>query len=84
MIDGEKENSFASYVKETRVLELRFCKKDVVGKKEHGGRSWTNASFLCLLNIVKNKYWEYNHKSFKVSNYKTFTYVVNANFLNDV
>jgi len=38
LIDGEKENSFASYVKETRVLELRFCKKDVVGKKEHGGR----------------------------------------------
>jgi hypothetical protein len=32
LIDWEKENSFASYVKETRALELGFCKKDVVGK----------------------------------------------------
>jgi hypothetical protein len=27
LLDGEKENSFASSVKETRALELGFCKK---------------------------------------------------------
>jgi hypothetical protein len=68
LLDGEKEYSLASYVKETRALELGFDKKDVVGKEEHVGRSWTNAKFLCLLNFVKNKYWEYNRKPFKKSN----------------
>ncbi len=68
LFDGEKENSLASYVKETKALELGFCKKNVVGKNEHAGRSWTNLSFLCLLNFVKNKYWEYNCKPFKKSN----------------
>jgi hypothetical protein len=56
LLDGEKENSLAFYVQETSALELRFCKKDVVGKEEHVRKSWTNASFLCLLNFVKNKY----------------------------
>jgi hypothetical protein len=55
-------------VEETRALELGFCKEDVVGKKKHGGKLWTNASFLCLLNLVENKYWEYNRKSFKENN----------------
>ncbi len=40
MFDGEEENSLASYVEETRVLELGFCKEDVVGKEnmlgDHG------------------------------------------------
>ncbi len=77
LFDGEEENSLASYVEETRVLELGFCKEDVVGKEEHAWRSWTNA-------IVENKYWKYNHKSFKESNWKTFTDVVNEKFSNDV
>jgi hypothetical protein len=55
LLDGEEENSFASHVEETRVLELGFSKKDVVGKKHVGG-SWTNVSFLCLLDLVENKY----------------------------
>jgi hypothetical protein len=45
LLDGEKENSFASYVEEIRALELGFCKKDVVGKEEHARKSWTIASF---------------------------------------
>jgi hypothetical protein len=55
-------------VEETWALELGFCKKDVVGKKEHARKSWTNASFLCLLDLVENKYWEYNHKMSKENN----------------
>jgi hypothetical protein len=66
--NGEEENSLASHVEETRALELGFCKEDVVGKKKHVGKSWTNASFLCLLNLVENKFWEYNRKPFKENN----------------
>ncbi len=43
--DGEKKNSLASHVEESRALELGFCKEDVVGKEGHVWRSWTNASF---------------------------------------
>jgi hypothetical protein len=64
----EEENSLASHVEETRALELGFCKKDVVGRKKHVGKSWTNASFLCLLHLVENKYWECNHRPFKENN----------------
>jgi hypothetical protein len=65
-------------------LELGFSKKDLVGKEEHVGGSWTNVSFLCLLDVVENKYWEYNCKPFKEGNWKTFTNIVNVNFSNDV
>jgi DNA polymerase IIIc chi subunit len=41
-------------------------------------------SFLCLLDLVENKYWEYSHKPFKESNKKAFTDVVNAIFSNDM
>ncbi len=30
LLEGEEENSLASYVEETRVLELEFCKEDAV------------------------------------------------------
>jgi hypothetical protein len=80
LLDGEEKNSFASHVEETRALELGFSKEDVVGKEKHVGRSWTNVSFLCLLDLVKNKYWEYNRKPFKESNKKVFTDAMNANF----
>ncbi len=70
-------------MEETKALELGFSKEDVVGKKEHVGRSWTNASFLCLLNLVE-KYWGYNCKPSKESNWKTFVDAMNANFPNDV
>ncbi len=36
--------------------------------------------FLCLLDLVENKYWEYSRKPFKRSNKKAFTNAVNANF----
>jgi len=68
LLDGEEENSLASHVEETRTLELRFSKEDVVGKEEHVGGSWTNVSFLCLLDLVENKYWEYNRKPFNENN----------------
>jgi hypothetical protein len=84
LLDGEEENSLASHVEEARALELEFSKEDVVGRKEHVGRSWTNASFLCLLNLVENTYWEYKCKPFKESNWKTFINVVNVKFPNDV
>ncbi len=71
-------------MEETRALRLGFSKKDVIGKKKHVGKTWTNISFLCWLKIVENKYWEYNCKPFKESNWKTFKDVVNAIFLNDV
>jgi hypothetical protein len=68
LFDGEEENSLASHVEETRALKLGFSKEDVVGKKEHVGGSWKNVSFLCLLNLVEKKYWEYNRKPFKENN----------------
>ncbi len=37
-----------------------------------------------MLDLVENKYWEYNHKPLKESNKKAFTDVMNANFPNDV
>jgi len=83
LFNGEGENNLASHVEETKALELRFF-KNVLNKEKHVGRSLTNVSFLCLLNIVKNKYWEYNHKPFKENNWKAFTNVMNASFLNDV
>jgi hypothetical protein len=55
-------------VEETTALELGFFKEIVVGKEEQVGGSWTNVSFLCLLDLVENKYWEYNCKPFKESN----------------
>jgi hypothetical protein len=70
LLDGEEENSCVSHVEEPRVLGLRFYKEVVVGKKEHARRSWTNVSFLCLLDLVENKYWKYNHKPFKENNWK--------------
>jgi hypothetical protein len=54
LFDGDEENSLASHVEE--IKGLRFCKKNVVGKEKHVGRSWTNASFLCLLDLMENKY----------------------------
>jgi hypothetical protein len=84
LLDGEEENSLASNVEETRALELRFSKEAMVGKEEHVERSWTNVSFLCLLHLVENKYWEYNCKPSKESNWKAFANVVHANFPNDV
>jgi hypothetical protein len=71
-------------VEEIRASELGFCKADVIGKEEHAWRSWTNDSFLCLLDLVETKYWEYNCKPFKESKWKSFTDVVNASFTNDV
>jgi hypothetical protein len=71
-------------VEEIRALELGFCKEDVIGKEEHAWRSWTNVSFLYLLDLVETKYWEYNCKPFKESNWKSFTNAVNASFTNDV
>ncbi len=65
LLNGEEEKNLTSHVEETRVLKLGFCKENVVGKKQHVGRSWKNVNFLCLLNVVKNKYWEYNLKPFK-------------------
>ncbi len=56
----------------------------MVGKEEHARKSSTNASFLCLLDLVENKYWKCNHKPFKESNWKTFRDVVNESFSNDV
>jgi hypothetical protein len=41
LLDGEEENNLASHVEETRALELRFSKKDVVGKEEDVGILWT-------------------------------------------
>ncbi len=41
-------------MEETRALDLGFSKEDVVGKEEHVGGSWTNVSFLCLLDLVEN------------------------------
>jgi hypothetical protein len=38
-------------VEETRALQLRFSKEDVIGKKKHVGKSWTNISFLWKTNI---------------------------------
>jgi hypothetical protein len=84
LLNGKGQNSLASHVEETRALQLGFSKEDVIIKEKHDGKSWTNISFLCLLKIVKNKYWEYNCKPFKESNWKTFKDVVNAIFLNDV
>jgi hypothetical protein len=37
-----------------------------------------------MLDLVENKYWEYNHKPFDENNKKTFTNAMNANFSNDV
>ncbi len=71
-------------MEEIRALELRFCKEDVIGKEEPIGRSWTNVRFLCLLDLVKIKYWEYNCKLFKESNWKSFIDVMNVSFSNDV
>jgi hypothetical protein len=56
----------------------------MVSKEEHARRSWTNANFLCLLDLVENKYWKYNCKPFKKINWKAFIDVVNASFPNDV
>jgi hypothetical protein len=71
-------------VEEIRALGLGFCKEDVVGKEEHARRSWINVSFLCWLDLVETKYWEYNCKPFKENNWKSFIDVVNASFSNDV
>jgi hypothetical protein len=40
--------------------------------------------FLCLLDLMENKYWECNHKSSKENNWKTFIDAMNASFPNDV
>lgn len=66
LFDGQEENTLPSHVEKTRVLG--FHKKNVVSKEEHVGRSWTSVSSLCLLDLVKNKYWEYNCKPFKKIN----------------
>ncbi len=50
------ENSLASHVQEIGALELRFSKEDVIGREKHARRSWRNVSFLCLLDLVENKY----------------------------
>jgi len=56
-------------VEDTRALELGFSKEDVVSKEEHVGRSYGQMLvFLCVLNLVENKYWEYNCKPSKESN----------------
>jgi hypothetical protein len=50
------ENSLASHVEEIWALKLRFSKQDVIGREKHARKSWTNVSFLCLLDLVENKY----------------------------
>ncbi len=52
----QKENYLASHVEEIRALKLGFSKEDVVGREEHARRSWRNVYFLCLLNLLENKY----------------------------
>jgi hypothetical protein len=80
LLDGEEQNNLTSHVEKTRTLD----KENVIGNEEHARRSWTNVSFLCLLNLVKNKYWECNRKSFNESNWKAFIDVMNVSFPNDV
>ncbi len=37
-----------------------------------------------ILDLIENKYWEYNCKPLKENNWKAFVDVMNASFFNDV